>query len=55
MFRPGSPQDINVTSIHEADLGVVARVAIEAANTIQDLALSSEDPALGQRYASARC
>ena len=22
MFRPGSPQDINVTSIHEADLGV---------------------------------
>jgi hypothetical protein len=51
MFRPGSPQDINVTSIHEADLGVVARVAIEAANTIQDLALSSEDPALGPRYA----
>jgi hypothetical protein len=30
MFRPGSPQDINVTSIHEADLGVVARVPLDA-------------------------
>lgn len=38
-------------NIGEADLQVVARVAVEAANTIQDLALASEDPHLGQRYA----
>ncbi len=38
--------------IAEADLEVVARVAVEAANTIQDLALSCQDPELGQRYAA---